>query len=520
MSENAFEAIAARLAAVEDRLAKLEAGHVATAAHVPNRTIPAQVEEPAASVDATLIGKSILIIGGGYVLRALTEMGVLAQSAGIVLGLMYALFWMVIADRALKRGKNLVALFDAATAALIASGIIWEATTRFHLLTPEFASALIVGVSSAMLAIAWRQRSVAIALIAVILASLTCIGVAIGSAHLVAPCVAASVVGLTTSWLSKRLQWPVYLTAIIAAASDSLALPLIVMTAVAEGTDSVSAEIALIVFAVSWLLIPTVAQAVIGTLVGLGGAAIVAHVHHGHVIEVAIACFVLSAAACTAAFVRSRDDVLAICAAIAAFVGTILVLEPVALAIVWAAAAVASSFAARRWSWDWMNVHAAVWALAAAVASGLPSALVNATDPSPVVVAVGLCATIALWFEAPLAHRSRLVLLAIITLASMAVLVGGVSDLMKDRAILAMTRTIVLSVAAVVLAAFSNTVREAKTLAWILLLVGGAKLLLEDLRAGRAITIVVALAVYGGAMLLVARTKAGAGQDLALKPEA
>ncbi|MGZ7042761.1 MAG: hypothetical protein ACXVH7_13295, partial [Thermoanaerobaculia bacterium] len=331
------------------------------------------------------------------------------------------------------------------------------------------------------------------------------IGVAIGTAHLVPPCLAASVVGLITSWLSRRLQWPVYLTAIIAAASDSLALPLIVMTAIAAGTDNGAAEIALIVFAVAWLLIPTVAQAVIGTLVGLGGAAIVAQVHHGHVMGVAIACFVLGAAACTAAFVRSRDDVLAICAAIAAFVGTILVLEPVALAIVWAAAAAASSFAARRWSWDWMNVHAAVWALAAAIAAGLPSALVNPTAPSFVVVVVAVCATIALWFAAPLAHRSRLILLAIITLASMAVLVGGVSDLMKDRAILAMTRTIVLSVAAVVLAAFGNKVREARTLAWILLVAGGAKLLLEDMRSGRAITIVVALAMYGGAMLLVAR---------------
>jgi hypothetical protein len=517
MSDNALDVLAARLALVEERLAKLEAAHVPGAQpDFRNRATPPQPAEPVSSIDAALIGKSVLIIGGGYVLRALTEMGVLAQSAGIALGLVYALFWMVVADRALKRGKVVVALFDAATAALIAASLIWEATTRFHLLTPALASALIVVASFAMLAVAWRQRSPAVGLIAAVLASLTCIGVAIGTSQPAAPTLAASFIGLAISWLSVRQHWPVYLTSIIAAASDSLALPLIVMTVMAQGTDNLAAEITLIVFAMSWLAVPAVmrerqwpqlGQAVIATVVGLGGAAIVAQFHNGDVIEVAVASLVISAAACAAAILRSRDDVLAICAAVAAFVGTILVLEPVARAVVWAAAAVASSFAARRWSWDSMNVHAACWALAAAIAAGLPSALVTVTDPSLVVVIIGVAAAVALWCAPGQAHRSRLILLAIVTVASIAVTVGVVSGLMTNRAILAMTRTVALSIAAVVLAAISSNVEEARTLARILLVAGGAKLLLEDLTAGRAVTIAVALAVYGGAIVIVARTR-------------
>src|SRR5213075_2474886 len=93
-------------------------------------------------VDFTLIGKSILVIGGAYLLRALTELGWLPELAGIVLAFLYAITWIVIAARALSRAKRTVALFDAATGAMIAGALIWEATTRFHALTSLAAAAL------------------------------------------------------------------------------------------------------------------------------------------------------------------------------------------------------------------------------------------------------------------------------------------------------------------------------------------------------------------------------------------
>lgn len=499
MTDDAMETLAARLTVVEERLARLERG---SSSPVELERVES-AEEPARSIDATLIGKSILIVGGGYVLRALTEMGVLLQSAGIALGLIYALFWMVVADRALKRGKTTVALFDAATAALIASSLIWEATTRLHQLTPAIGSALIVVASGTMLIVARRQHSVAVALIAGILACLSSIGLAIGTMHLVEPLCALSVVGVLVS----TFDWPLHVFSIVAVASDTLALPLIAMTLMAPGRENAAAEIALIVFALSWLIVPRSAQAVLATVIGLGGAAVIAQFHNGDLIIVALTCVAISAACWVAASLRSRREVFAICAAVAFFAGTILVLQPAFLSGVWAIASVASSFAARRGSWDSMNVHAAFWALAAAVASGLPSVLVTAKDPSPVTVFVGLVAAIALWSAPEQAHRSRLLLLSVATAVSIAVVAGGVSDLMKSRAILAMTRTVVFSIAAVVLAGLSRSVLEARTLAWILLIAGGAKILLEDLTAGSAVTIVVALALYGGAIVIVARNQ-------------
>lgn len=511
MSDNALDVLAARLALVEERLAKLEAAHLGHAQpDLRNRATPAQPAQPVSSIDATLIGKSVLIIGGGYVLRALTEMGVLAQSAGIALGLVYALFWMFAADRAMKRGKTIVALFDATTAALIAASLIWESTTRFHLLSSAVASLLVVLVAFALLAIAWRQHSPAMALIAVVMASVTSIGIAIGTAQLVAPACAVAVIGLAVS----AFDWPVYIPSIIAAASDSLALPLVVMTMMAPRDDARLVQIALIALAVLWLVVPAMkrevawpqlGQAVIATLIGLGGAAIV-----GHGTIVPAACLAIAALSYAAAFLRARDDaaiVLAIAGAIALAIGTHLLLQPFALAIVWAAAAAASSLIARRRSWYSMNVHAACWALAAAVAAGLPRAIVSASHPSPALVIVGVAAAVALWSAPSQSHRSRLVLLAIVTLTAIVVMVGGVSDLMTSRAILAMTRTVALSIAAIVLAGMGSRVDEARSLARILLVVGGAKLLVEDLTAGRAVAIVVALAVYGGAIVIVARRR-------------
>ena len=46
---------------------------------------------------------------------------------------------------------------------------------------------------------------------------------------------------------------------------------------------------------------------------------------------------------------------------------------------------------------------------------------------------------------------------------------------------------------------------EATWLVYPLLVAGGLKLLLEDLRAGRAATLVVSLAFYGGALILAPR---------------
>ncbi|HEV8660082.1 MAG TPA: hypothetical protein VGS96_15860 [Thermoanaerobaculia bacterium] len=499
MSDNSLET---RLARLEERVAKLEQGGQAILP-VRSEQVVARPAETA-TIDATLIGKSILIIGGAYVLRALTELGVLAPLAGVILALLYALFWIWVADRAMSRGGPIVAMFDAGTAAVITAAVLWEATTRFHLLTVPIASALVVMASLALLFIARRQRSVAMATIAAVMASVTCIGIAIGAADVAGPMIAATIVGIATSWLAVRMNWPICLTLFVAAASDSLAVPLIVMTTMDKVPYGVTVvEVALIVFAVLWMIGPVaLGQPVVAALIGLGGGAIVAAFHGGHPTAIATVCFVISAVAYFAAFARARTALL-IVAAIATAIGSLLIIEPLAVAIMWAAIAVLSSAIARRFSWDAMSVHAACWAVAAfAAAVRSPIAL----------LVVFTAAAIALWMMARDVARSRLVLLSVAT-ASLILAVASFASF-DQRPLPALHRTAILVIVAVILSMISRYVPEATTIARVVLVIAGLKLLVEDLRLGQATMIVVALVLYGGAIVIVARRRAQSGASL------
>src|SRR5204862_7673283 len=115
-----------RITQLEQRVAALETG-------VAQAFQPAPVEDsPSPILDFALIGRSILIVGGAFLLRALTEAGWVPQLAGVALGFVYAMAWIVVAPE---------------TAALIAGALIVEATIRFHALDAP-AGALLVGVSA------------------------------------------------------------------------------------------------------------------------------------------------------------------------------------------------------------------------------------------------------------------------------------------------------------------------------------------------------------------------------------
>src|SRR5579871_4101015 len=131
--------------AVEDlrrRVATLEQRSVAgPVSETPHRAF---ATPEVAAVDSTNIlaalGLLLLGIAGAYLLRAITEATLLPQLAGAILGLAYAIAWMVSAGRVASRNR-MSAGFQAFTAALIAGSLLWEATVRFHSLAPAGAAA-------------------------------------------------------------------------------------------------------------------------------------------------------------------------------------------------------------------------------------------------------------------------------------------------------------------------------------------------------------------------------------------
>src|SRR5204862_1031317 len=127
---------------------------------------------PSPILDFALSGRSILIVGGAFLLRARTEAGWVPQLAGVALGFVYAMAWIVVAPE---------------TAALIAGALIVEATIRFHALDAPAGALLVVVTACPLLFIARRRDSNAIALIVLAMTTLTLTGLAIGTAA-VLPC--------------------------------------------------------------------------------------------------------------------------------------------------------------------------------------------------------------------------------------------------------------------------------------------------------------------------------------------
>jgi len=482
-----LEEIEQALRALETRVANLERAPLPA----PPPAGVQREEAPVPTIDFVLIGKSVLIAGGAYLLRALTELGLLSEIAGIVLAFVYALSWIWMADHELKKGKRTAALFNAGTAALIAGSLIWEATARFHALTPPVASAMVVVGSLALLWVARRRRVQAMVWISALMTSVTCIGLAIGTADLVPAVLAAALIGLVISRMSMDA-----LTLGLAVVSNGLALPLIIMTAMGQSLRPIFiVEAALIAFATLWLLTLR-GEAVAATMIGLGGAALLARFQQGHVVAVSLACLIIAAIAYAVTFAR-RSIALSISAAFAAAIGSLLVIPLPVVAIAWSGAMLAAAGTARRMAWPAMAVQAACWGVAAfGVSIGSDTALL--------VVAV-LAAVAVLMTPPDAAPRSRLVLLFVVSAAIIMAILSLIPS--SERALLALNRTAVLAVSAVVLSLVSRFLPEARIMAWALLVLGGVKLIIEDLPAGHATTMVVALALYGGAMVIVARRR-------------
>ena len=81
----------------------------------------------------SLVGRTCVVFGGAYLLRALTETGRLPGPSGIGLGLVYAVAWFGAADRAGLR-RPVSGLFHGIAGVLIGLPLLWEASMHFHLL--------------------------------------------------------------------------------------------------------------------------------------------------------------------------------------------------------------------------------------------------------------------------------------------------------------------------------------------------------------------------------------------------
>lgn len=502
---------------------------------------------------STHIGGVLLIFGGAYLLRAITDFQFVPTTIGILLGATYALFWLYMAysKGAIDSQRGSAVLYGG-TSIVLALPLLVEAISRFELLTGTQGVAALLMFAGLALGVATARNLRSLAwltvggTIATALFVIVATHVAVGAAALLVA------LGIASLWTVYQVHW-LGLQWLGAIGANAGAMTLVALC----GSDQWDIEALTVAWfgtglMLTYLVSFTLRSHVFGRNLGsfeiiqtlatagiaLWAARTAAAAGQLSLAPFGILSFGLGVAAYIFAFGRhtrgergpnfyyySSFGLLLIVA------GTALALPPVAAATLWSVMAVAMAWSSGRTGWVALSLQCTVLLLAAGFQSGLLAtglqALAGAASPSwpallPWHIGIAL-ATVACLFLPVAQHSVRwgaaaglpqlLVLaLSVWEVGGLMVVVAGqqladAAGKEPDLAVLAALRTAVLAASSVTLA-FSSRFRrwpEARWLVYPVLTVVGLKLFLEDFPRGEPATLFVALAFVGGALLLVAK---------------
>lgn len=494
--EGALRDVSARLESLEGKAAPPVAAAAAAAAAAvlsarqpvtPAASGTAEEVAPVANVLA-LLGRSFLVLGGAFLLRAITEGGRMPVFFGALLGLAYAFFWIGASWRAGARGERTSASVHGLTASLIAFPLVGEAATRLAAFSPAVAALALTAVVAAFCASGLLTG----------LALLVWIGVLAGAATASGLFVATGAVG----------TFVVFLLALYAA---TLALRRAPGAARIEWIPGIAAAATLAVGA--WLSTRAAGTPEGWTPVSPAGIAAFAAV------------LVLLAAAGAAHDAMSRGlvptvaDVLQPAGALTVTVGVFW--GGAAVAVFWGLLGIVLSARSPRDGRGWVAWLAGGVVFGSSVLSGLfkgevlafvvaPSAFPSASGPAAFAAISALVAFAVAAAGAPAAPVLRAgpaLVSAALALGSVLALAVGLAPFTSTPSGLALVRTAVLCAGALVAAWTARWARLA-TLALLslpILAAAGIKLFIQDLGAGRPVTLFGAFVLYGTTLLIVPR---------------
>ena len=113
-------------------------------AYLPSNALPA-------------LGRVLVAIAGAYVLRALTDFGVMPRGIGMAIGLLYAVVWLFIAARLPAQGEFAIAT-TCSTSVLIMGPLVWEASVRLKAMSTWTSAGVAAGFAFIALTLSWRKR--------------------------------------------------------------------------------------------------------------------------------------------------------------------------------------------------------------------------------------------------------------------------------------------------------------------------------------------------------------------------
>jgi hypothetical protein len=577
MSEDRLRELTATVARLEETVEALEArmdvldgGRAAAArvAEVPRATAPAPVvqvppdegfQRPAASRLFSLVGYSVLILAGAFLLRALTDSGTLPPLVGFGLGLMYAVVWIAAADRAGGRGDAFGSAGFGLTAVVVAFPFLFETTSVLELVSPVTGGALLAVIGAVGLFSAWRRRFRLLAWAYTMAALLTvlALGLTTGAAEFYAAVLLA--LGAATMLLAYTRRW-YFKRWVVALAADVVIFRLTVLITNPGGSASAGEGLSptgVIALALALLVVYLgiftyralfqgrgvkafdVTQSVAALLIGFGGAASLAR-HTGQGSEILGWAAVAAAAAYyTIAFTvvshrqgRGRGFFyFATLALIFLFLGSREVAEGGWLAWSWIALGLATAILGGIFDRVTLRAHSAVYLVLAGIQTGMFASVRDAFVGSPtspwraldvsgfvaLVVTAGCYGILVFTQKARVLTRARRLprltvgVVCLMGFSSLAVsllvkILSGAAP--EDPAtIVSVTRTGVMAGSALVLAGVGRrpNLQELGWTVYPILALGLVKLLLEDLRNGNPLELAIAFALFGAALILAPR---------------
>ncbi len=513
-----------------------------------------------------LVGRTFLVLGGGFLFRALTDERMLPPAAGVVLGLLYAVVIGVLADRAKGAAARTSASFHGLAAAMIGMPLLFEATTRFKVLSPMAASALLAAFAVFLVAVAWRRDVQFVAWVAAAGSVATALALLLATHAVATVSVLLLALGTGSLWLTYGRRWHALRWPFALAVDVSVFL----MTQVAanpgglpEGyTDLSIPAVLAIALALPVLYLGSfsirtltqqrgvnafeVVQTVIALVAGFGGAVRVERAAGWGSTWLGIAALAVAAACYFVAFefverrLEFRNNFLffSSLAVVLTLASSLLVFGVNGLVLFWCGMAVVAAILGFRLGRLALAWHAAAYVLASGLAGGLFGAALQSflggadrafSAPGRdllVVVAAAVASYTALSVEEARRKGERRTVdripIAILGVVAVLGIGAGIVDLVllafggpaaAGAAKLAVVRTAVLAVAAIGLAWTRRRMEFFTDVSWLaypLLVAGGMKLLLEDLRVGGPAALVVAFGFFGAALILVPRLQRAA----------
>jgi hypothetical protein len=549
--ESRVASLCDRVGDLEQRLALLdERAPAAIPATTDSTTQPAivDIERTRLQQLLALTGRTLVVLGGAYLLRALTETHLLPASAGVGFGILYAVPWLLLASRSAARGAQLDAFAHALSAALIGYPLVWEATLRFNVVSPGQSAALLGLLTAGAFALSSARSLEGLAWVVALGTSISAAGLAIATGDWIAYTVLAIAVGVATLWLGytrnwTMLRWP-------AAAVANIMLLILTGRAAAHGRVSAALLVQMLMlggylgsFAIRTLLIgrPVIPFEVVQSIgvlaVAFGGAIALIRSTGSNVLLVGVASLVLAAVGYIVAFsfvARHRHVknffFYAMLAQLFAIVGIALCGGQAAGSVAYTLAALVAAVQARRNGRMALSLQAAVYAIAAALASGLVERATQALLLSPSIdggaisLLVQLLALSAVGVVTFLPVRRPVeswgIFARILRFVSMAVLVWTAAGAVIGFSIailpggnqiggslLATIRTAALVVATLMVAEAARhpAGREAAWLVYPMLSLTGVKVFFIDFPQGHPETLFAALALYGIALIAAPR---------------